>query len=130
LDVVVVTLNASAASRGWNGAKDRLAAYANQEQAWIAAECLKLARGCLGASKSTTSQSDDCARKIRGTIGRIVPQPSLLISGEPLLYRRLHLNGASGVGGLNPRGRAARNQPPARHYLGGGLFGWLCWRAI
>jgi hypothetical protein len=38
----------------------------------------------------------------------IVPQPSLLISGEPLLYRRLHLNGASGVGGLNPRGR-----PPA-----------------
>jgi hypothetical protein len=59
-----------------------------------------------------------------------VPQPSLLISGEPLLYRRLHLNVASGVGGLNPRGRAARYQPPARHYLGGGLFGWLCWRAI
>src|SRR5262249_57666334 len=43
-------------------------------------------------------------------VAYIVPQPSLLISGEPLLYRRLHLNGASGVGGLNPRGRAARNQ--------------------
>jgi hypothetical protein len=27
--VVVVTLNASAASRGWNGAKDRLEAYAD-----------------------------------------------------------------------------------------------------
>jgi hypothetical protein len=51
-------------------------------------------------------------------VAYIVPQPSLLISGEPLLYRRLHLNGASGVGGLNPRGRAARNQPPARHLAG------------
>jgi len=63
-------------------------------------------------------------------VAYIVPQPSQLISSEPLLYRRLHLNGASGVGGLNSRGRAARNQPPARHYRGGGLFGWLCWRAI
>ena len=42
-----------------------------KSRAWIEAEGLKLARGCLGAAKSTTSQSDDCARKIRGTIGRL-----------------------------------------------------------
>jgi hypothetical protein len=87
LDVVVVTLNASAASRGWNGAKDRLAAYTNQEQAWIAAECLKLARGCLGASKIHYVAIRRLRQKDTGhnwKVAYIVPQPSLLISGGPL----------------------------------------------
>src|SRR5262245_3218879 len=100
--------------------------YTNQEQAWIEAECPEACQRLPRRSEIHYVAVRRLRKKNTGhnwKVAYIVPQPSLLISGEPLLYRRLHLNGASGVGGLNPRGRAARNQPSTRHYLGGGLFG-------
>ena len=71
MDVVVVTLNASAPPEDGMVQKIDSQHMPTKSRAWIEAECLNFARGCLGAAKSTTSQSDDCARKIRGTIGRL-----------------------------------------------------------
>ena len=83
--MVVVTLNASAASRGWNGAKDRLAAYANQEQGLDRGGMPQLCQRLPRRSEIHYVAIRRLRQKDTGhnwKAADIVLQPPLLISGE------------------------------------------------